>query len=142
MSEAPRGTRPVVLLVEDDEDNQKIYRDALEFVGVRVVQAWDGEEGVRMAREHLPHAILMDIALPRLNGWQATERLRGDPATAHIPVLALTAYALPQDRQRAMQAGYAAYLVKPIAPREVVAEVRRVLGAHGTTWGDAWDTER
>ena len=131
VSGGARVVRPVVLLVEDDEDNQKIYRDALEFVGVRVVQAWDGEEAVRLAHEHLPHAILMDISLPRLDGWSATERLRAHEATAGIPILALTARALPQDQERARRIGYAAYLIKPIAPRDVVAEIRRVLANHG-----------
>lgn len=129
--EPPGGARPVVLLVEDDEDNQRIYRDALEFVGVRVVQAWDGEEAVRLAREHLPHVILMDISLPRMDGWRATTLLREDPATAGIPILALTARAFPQDQEKAREIGYAAYLIKPIAPREVVAAIRRVLGTDG-----------
>ncbi|HEU0015968.1 MAG TPA: response regulator [Longimicrobium sp.] len=120
--------RPLVLLVEDNEDNQAIYQTILEHGGYDVLQAWDGEEGVRLARERLPAVILMDIAMPRINGWDATRLLRSDPATARIPVLALTAHVLPADRAMAEEIGYDGYLAKPIEPREVLAHVRRVVG--------------
>lgn len=119
---------PAVLLIDDNEDNQEIYRAVLEHAGYRVLQAWDGEEGVLMARRCLPGLILMDIAMPRVDGWHATRTLKADPATAAIPILALTALALPAERALAEGLGYADYLTKPIEPREVLACVSRILG--------------
>lgn len=116
-----------ILLVEDNEDNRTIYRTILEHVGYTVVEAADGEEGIRQARERLPDLILMDVSIPKINGWDATRALKGDSATRHIPIIALTAHALEQDRQRAREAGCDGYLAKPIPPREVIEEVRRFL---------------
>lgn len=116
-----------ILLVEDNEDNRTIYRTILEHVGYTVVEAADGEEGIRQARERLPDLILMDVSIPKINGWDATRTLKGDDATKHIPIIALTAHALEQDRQRAREAGCDGYLAKPIPPREVIEEVRRFL---------------
>ena len=116
-----------ILLVEDNEDNRTIYSTILEHVGYTVVEAADGEEGIRQARERLPDLILMDVSIPKINGWDATRALKGDDATKHIPIIALTAHALEQDRQRAREAGCDGYLAKPIPPREVIEEVRRFL---------------
>ena len=113
-----------ILLVEDNEDNRTIYRLLLEHHGYRVVEATDGEEGVRRAREERPALVLMDISLPVLDGWEATRILKADPATASIPVIALTAHALPADRARALEVGCDGYLAKPVEPRRVVEEVR------------------
>ena len=126
-----------ILLVEDQEDNRTIYRTILAHAGYRVLEAVDGEAAVRTAREQRPDLVLMDISIPRLDGWEATRILREDPTTAQIPVVALTAHALAHDRARAAQLGYAAYLVKPIAPMAVVAEVQRLLeGRDGAAQAD------
>lgn len=116
-----------ILLVEDQEDNRTIYRTILEHAGFRVAEALDGAEAVRLARDAAPALVLMDISLPGMNGWEATRILKADPATARIPVIALTAHALDADRERAMAAGCDGYLTKPIEPRAVLAEVRRFL---------------
>jgi two-component system, cell cycle response regulator DivK len=116
-----------VLLVEDNEDNRTIYTTILRHVGHEVIEAANGEDGIRLARERLPAVILMDVAMPGIDGWEATRRLKGDPATAGIPVIALTAHAMAEDRQRAADAGCEGYLAKPIEPRRVVEEVNRML---------------
>jgi two-component system, cell cycle response regulator DivK len=118
-----------VLLVEDNEDNLVVYRTILEHVGFRVLEARDGEEGVSRAKEHLPDLILMDISIPKIDGWEATQRLKADNSTKDIPIIALTAHALEEDRQKALQAGCDGYLAKPVEPRRVVQEVERFVGA-------------
>lgn len=124
-----------VLLVEDNADNQAIYRLILEHSGFEVIQAWDGEEGVTMARKRMPDVILMDVSIPKLDGLQATRILKADAATAGIPIIALTAHALRGDKDRAFDAGCDGYLSKPVEPKRVAEEVRRVL-AQGAPVGD------
>ncbi len=121
-------TRKTVLLVEDNEDNLVVYRTILEHVGYRVVEARDGEEGVLRARQERPDLILMDISIPKIDGWEATQRLKSDSETDSIPIIALTAHALEEDRQKALQAGCDGYLAKPVEPRRVVQEVERFVG--------------
>jgi two-component system cell cycle response regulator DivK len=116
-----------VLLVEDNEDNRTIYTTILRHCGHEVAEAGTGEEGIRLARELHPSVILMDVAMPGIDGWEATRRLKADPITAHIPVIALTAHAMAEDRQRATEAGCEGYLAKPIEPRRVVEEVEKLL---------------
>jgi two-component system, cell cycle response regulator DivK len=117
-----------VLLVEDNEDNLVVYRTILEHVGFRVIEARDGEEGVSRARQFRPNLILMDISIPKMDGWEATQRLKSDNDTKGIPIIALTAHALEEDRQKALQAGCDGYLAKPVEPRRVVQEVERFVG--------------
>jgi len=117
-----------ILLVEDHEDNRIVYRTMLEHFGYTVILAGDGGEGVRLARERLPDLILMDVSIPVMDGWEATRTLKADPATAKIPIIALTAHALVTDRQRADEVGCDGYLAKPVEPRRVLEEVRRFLG--------------
>ena len=117
-----------VLLVEDNEDNLVVYRTILEHVGYKVIEARDGEEGVVRARQQHPDLILMDISIPKIDGWDATQRLKSDPDTRDIPIIALTAHALEEDRQKAVQAGCDGYLAKPVEPRRVVQEVERFVG--------------
>lgn len=117
-----------VLLVEDNEDNRIIYRTILEHSGYGVLEARDGEEAIELARAHIPGLILMDISIPKVDGWEATRILKSEPETKGIPIVALTAHAMVQDRQRAEELGCAGYLSKPVEPRRVVAEVARLLG--------------
>ncbi len=116
-----------ILLVEDNPDNRTIYGTILRHVGYGVAEAETGEEGIRIAREILPALILMDVAMPGMDGWEATRILKGDAATAAIPIIALTAHAMAEDRQRATDAGCDGYLSKPVEPRRVVQEVERLL---------------
>jgi CheY-like chemotaxis protein len=115
-----------ILLVEDNTDNRIIYRRALEYFGYLVLEALDGEEAIRVAIERIPDLILMDISIPRLNGWEVTKLLLADGRTKHIPIVALTAHALPADIARGGELGFAAYLTKPIEPRRVIAEIERI----------------
>ena len=114
-----------VLLVEDNEDNRTVYRTILEHFGYEVIEARNGEDGIRMARESHPDLILMDISIPVIDGWEATKILKGDSQTRRIPVIALTAHALATDRQKAADVGCDAYLAKPVEPQLVLEEVRR-----------------
>lgn len=118
-----------VLLVEDNEDNLLVYRTILEHVGYRVIEARDGEEGIESAHSAHPDIILMDISIPKVDGWEATRRLKSDDATRDIPIVALTAHALDEDREKALLAGCDGYLAKPVEPRRVVEEVRRFIGS-------------
>ena len=124
----PASTGQTLLLVEDNEDNRIIYTTVLRHLGYEVFEAQDGVEAVELARTVQPDLILMDISIPRLDGWEATRILRGDPRTSAIPIIALTAHALADDRERASEVGFSAYLAKPIEPRVVVAEIRRWIG--------------
>jgi len=103
-----------ILLVEDNEMNRDMLTRRLERKGYRVVAAHDGGQGRAMARSEAPDLILMDMSLPIMNGWDLTRLLKGDPATRHIPIIALTAHALATDRTRAYEAGCDDYDTKPV----------------------------
>jgi two-component system, cell cycle response regulator DivK len=118
-----------VLLVEDNEDNRTVYRTILEHFGYGVIEARNGEDGVRIAREEHPDLILMDISIPVIDGWEATKILKGDDKTRNIPIIALTAHALATDRAKASEVGCDGYLAKPCEPRRVVAEVEKFIGS-------------
>jgi CheY-like chemotaxis protein len=115
-----------ILLVEDNEDNRIVYATVLQHYGYSVIEARNGEEGVRLAREQRPDVVLMDISIPIIDGWRATAMLKEDPATRRIPVIALTAHALPEDREKSKAVGCDGYLAKPCEPSKVLAEVRRL----------------
>ena len=117
-----------LLLVEDNEDNRIIYSTVLRHIGYTVIEALDGIQAIALARSELPDLILMDISIPEVDGWEATRILRADPATRDIPIIALTAHALADDRERATAVGFTSYLAKPVEPRAVAAEVRRWIG--------------
>ena len=122
------NTAKTVLLVEDNEDNLIVYRTILDHVGYRVIEARDGEEGVARAKADRPDLILMDVSLPKMDGWEATRRIKADDQTRQIPIIAVTAHALDDDREKATQVGCDGYLAKPVAPRRVVEEVERFIG--------------
>jgi CheY-like chemotaxis protein len=117
-----------VLLVEDNEDNRIVYSTILRHHGFRTVEAVDGEDGLEKASESTPDLVILDISLPRMDGWTVAQRLRGTPATASVPMLALTAHASPGDRERAKREGFNGYLAKPCDPAAVLSEVRRLIG--------------
>jgi CheY-like chemotaxis protein len=119
-----------VLLVDDFTDAREMYAEYLSYSGFDVIQAADGMEALRCAAERLPDVILMDLALPVLDGWEVTRRLKADPRTAHIPVVALTGHALSWLLEAAERAGCEAWLTKPCLPEDLVREVRRVLQAN------------
>ena len=103
-----------VLLADDNEANRYLAKFALDRAGFRVVTAGDGEEALRQARLHRPDIVLMDVQMPLLDGFEATERLRADPELAAIPVVALTAYVTAEDQVRAREAGCDGHIAKPI----------------------------
>jgi CheY-like chemotaxis protein len=105
---------PKILIVEDNEMNRDMLSRRLERRGFAVVIAVDGGEGVAMARSEAPDLVLMDMSLPVMNGWEATRAIRADEATAHLPVIALTAHSMPGDREKAMEAGCNDYDTKPV----------------------------
>ena len=119
---------PTVLLVEDNYDNLHIYSTILSHAGYHVLEATDGEAGLATARSGQPDLILMDVSIPKIDGWEVTRILKTDPATSSIPVVALTAHALASDRARAEEIGFDGYIPKPAEPRLVLAEVERRLG--------------
>jgi len=113
-----------VLVVEDQEDNRRILRDLLAHAGYDVIEAVDGEEAVSAASLHRPDVILMDIQLPLLDGYEATRRIKADPALHHIPVIVVTSYALSGDETAARAAGCDAYVAKPYSPKALLAKIR------------------
>lgn len=127
MTEAAAGPQ-AVLLVEDNVDNRIIYGMILTHAGYIVIEAGDGEEGIDKAREHHPALILMDVSIPKIDGYSATRILKGEPATSATPIIALTAHALAGEEQKARAAGCDGYLAKPVEPKRVLEEVQRFIG--------------
>jgi len=123
----------LILIIEDNEKNRKLSRDVLEVSGYRTLETDTGEEGVRLAREHGPALVLLDIHLPGIDGIETFQRLRADPATAAIPVIAVTASAMPDDRARIKAVGFDRYLSKPINIKLFLETVGEVLGANGAS---------
>jgi two-component system, cell cycle response regulator DivK len=120
---------PLVLVVEDYQDAREMYVAYLQFSGYRVAEATNGEEAIERARALIPDIILMDLALPKMDGWEATRRLKADERTRHIPVVALTGHALEGHADGAREAGCDAFVTKPCLPDELVAEIKRMLNA-------------
>ena len=119
----------LILIIEDNEKNRKLVRDVLQFKGYRTQEAETAETGLSLARESRPALILMDIQLPGMNGIEALGHLRGDPVTRDIPVMAVTASAMTQDRQKILAAGFDAYQSKPIDVKGFVVQVAELLAA-------------
>jgi two-component system, cell cycle response regulator DivK len=120
-----------ILVVEDQEDNRRIIRDLLASVGYELIEATDGEAGVRLAETERPDLILMDIQLPLLDGHEATRRIKQNPELRHIPIIVVTSYALTGDDAKAMAAGCDAYVAKPFSPRQLLATIRKFLPEAG-----------
>ncbi len=116
-----------VLYVEDNEYNRKIVRQLLSRTSYRLREAADGEAALGMVREERPDLILMDVQLPKMSGLDVTRALRADPATADVPIIVVTSFALSGDDQRAMAAGASAYIAKPYSPRELLALIQTFL---------------
>jgi two-component system cell cycle response regulator DivK len=117
----------LVLIVEDNDKNRKLVRDVLMFKGYEVIETETGEEGVRLAQERRPSLVLMDIRLPGIDGVEALRRLRAEETTREIPIMAMTASVMSEDRQKIMAAGFDAYQSKPINVTEFVAAVEQLL---------------
>ena len=116
-----------VLYVEDNEYNRKIVRQLLRRTPYRLQEAPDGEAALEMVRQERPDLILMDVQLPKTSGLEVTKMLRGEAATASVPIIMVTSFALSGDDQKAMAAGASAYLAKPYSPRELLGLIRKFL---------------
>jgi two-component system cell cycle response regulator DivK len=116
-----------ILAIEDHEENRRLLRDLLTSVGYELIEAVTGEEGVASAEAQLPDLILMDIQLPGIDGYETTRRIKANPALRHIPVIAVTSYALSGDDVKAMEAGCDAYVTKPFDPAELLAKIGEFL---------------
>ena len=120
-------TAKTILYVEDNEVNRRLVQDLLSLTSYRLLEAVDGESGMAMARKEHPDLILMDVQLPKVSGIEATRTLRGEPATANTPIIAITSFALAGDEEKALAAGATAYMAKPYSPRDLLELIRRLL---------------
>jgi two-component system cell cycle response regulator DivK len=125
----------LILIVEDNEKNLKLVRDILQVKGYATIEAGTAEDGIRLAGERKPDLVLMDIQLPGMNGIEALKVLRADPALAAIPVIAVTASVMQQDRNLITQAGFDGYIGKPLNLKEFLEAVRATLATHGKAQG-------
>jgi CheY-like chemotaxis protein len=116
-----------VLVVEDNALNLKLVRDVLLHAGFDVVEARSGEDGIARAREYQPDIILMDLQLPGIDGTEAMRTIKGSPIGSSIPIVALTAFAMSEDRERALRNGFDGYLIKPISVRDLARQVTEYL---------------
>jgi len=119
----------LILIVEDNEKTRKLLRDVLQFKGYRTIEAEMGEDGVSLAMQHKPDLILMDYQLPGIDGIEAFRRIRNSPDTAHIPIVAVTASAMPEDAKKMKEAGFDGFLTKPINVKGFVQFVADVFSA-------------
>ncbi len=118
----------LVLVVEDNEKNMKLFRDVLQATGYRTLEATTGEDALELAAEHAPDLVLMDAQLPGIDGIEALRRLRANERTAETPVVALTAQAMAGDRERFLEAGFDGYISKPVDLPEFIGTVKRYCG--------------
>jgi DNA-binding response OmpR family regulator len=128
MALEPDRNRPVVLVADDDPDILTLVSFRLERSGYHVIQAHDGEEAVRLAVEHRPDLAVLDVMMPKLDGYEATRRLRGHGPTSGLPVILLTARVQEADVARGFEAGADDYVKKPFSPQELGARVKAALG--------------
>jgi two-component system cell cycle response regulator DivK len=118
-----------ILVVEDQHDNRQILRDLLIPAGYELVEAWDGEAAVMKAKSERPDLILMDIQLPGIDGYEATRRIKSDPALKATPIIAITSYALSGDEEKTRAAGCDGYVAKPYSPRALLKKIREFVPA-------------
>ena len=120
-----------ILVIEDQEDNRRIIRDLLTNAGYEMIEALDGEAGVRLAKSERPDLILMDIQLPLIDGYEATRQIKAEEELRPIPIIAVTSYALSGDDTKARLAGCDAYVAKPFSPRKLLAKIQQLLPPTG-----------
>lgn len=130
-SSRARVRPPVVLVVDDFPDNREMYGEYLEHIGFRVLEASDGQTAVDIARQEKPAAIVMDLSLPVLDGWEATRILKSDEATASIVIVVLTGHAEAASRARAIEAGCDEFMAKPCLPAALAELIKKRLDAGG-----------
>jgi CheY-like chemotaxis protein len=116
-----------ILVIEDNEDNLSLMRMLLERANYEVLAATNGCKGLELARAEQPELILLDLAMPEMDGWEVARELKGDIVTRNIPIIAVTAHALPRDRELAFQAGCDAFIVKPFSVAKLISEIEKLL---------------
>lgn len=119
--------RKRILIVEDNDKNRLLVRDVLSYYGYEVIEARDGEKGLRMAKEHIPDLILMDMQMPVMDGFDAIKMLKNDPDTKHIKIIAVTSFAMKGDKEKIIQAGADDYIAKPVDTRELPRIIQGLL---------------
>jgi two-component system cell cycle response regulator DivK len=122
---------PLILVVDDTRDSRELFVEYLRMAGFQAEQAGSGKEAIDKAAALHPSAIVMDLEMPEMDGWEATRRLKADERTAGIPVIALSAHVMEGARKQATEAGCAGFLPKPCYPTDVAKELKRVLEQHG-----------
>lgn len=123
---------PLILVADDHDDSRELSMVVLEHAGYRVMGAEDGEEAVRLARSSCPDLVLLDLSMPRLDGWETTRTLRSDAGTAHVRIVALSGHAEPARKERAAEAGVDVYLVKPVDQETLLAAIATCLATRRT----------
>jgi len=131
-----------VLVVDDFEDNRLMYVEYLQFEGFRVAEAVNGEEAVAQTGELLPAVVIMDLSLPVLDGWEATRRIKANPRTRHITVIALTGHAEPAHAKKARDAGCDDFIAKPCLPEQLVQRIREHIAAGAGKANEAPESPR
>lgn len=116
-----------VLVIDDEEDNLAVASMMLEMAGSTVYQAYDGSEGLKALQDYAIDFVICDISMPVMDGWQFIKAVRDDKAQADLPVIALTAHAMPGDRERAVENGFNAYLTKPLDPEKFIDQIVKLL---------------
>ena len=123
-----QGSAKKVLVVEDDQDNREMVIKVLKHNGYRAIEAVDGQEAVERAKAENPDLILLDLYIPKIDGYEVTRILKGDQDLHHIPIIALTAHAMKGNREEALAAGFDGYITKPINVREFPRQIEQFLG--------------
>ena len=131
MLREPGAAKPVILIVDDDEDNRDVFAQFLTLRGCRVELAGDGIEALKRVATLLPDLVVLDLSMPGIDGWEVARRLKAEPATCTIPLLAVSGHALADVKLRARAAGVDGYLTKPVLPQQLVQEANRTLAAAG-----------
>jgi CheY-like chemotaxis protein len=117
-----------ILIVEDKASSRELLRTVLEQIGYEITEAHDGDEGLRLIREHEPDLVLLDLHIPIRSGYEVLEEIRKDPGFAKLPIVAITANAMPGDREKVLAAGFTGYIAKPVSLAHLRTEVNRLLG--------------
>ncbi len=118
-----------ILVIEDNDKNRRLIRDVLRYHSYEIIEAENGEEGLKMAKELLPDLILLDIQMPVMNGFDAIKALKGSPETKHIKAIALTSFAMVGDRERMLKLGFDDYIQKPIDTRQLLKDIIKYIGS-------------
>ena len=126
-SPAPRAVGKRILIVEDNELNMKLFEDLLQAHGYSIYSTKDGLDALRLAREHMPDLVLMDIQLPEISGLEVTRMMKADPTLRHIPVVAVTAFAMKGDEEKIREGGCEGYIAKPISVARFIETVKQFL---------------